>query len=158
MAGKYIAVMRPLLQGDYPQQGVLPVSIILAKAVHLCFIGLLLLSSACTYRSAVDKPLTQWTPAMEQREGKQLTGERSSDLAVLLAFSGGGTRASAFAYGVLQELAATEVVTAQGARPLLHEVDMISSVSGGSFTAAYYGLYGEKIFTDFEHDFLRKDV
>jgi NTE family protein len=127
-------------------------------AARLCCACLLLLNTACTYRSAVDKPLQQWTPAMEQRAGKQLAGERSSDLAVLVAFSGGGARASAFAYGVLQELAATDVVTAQGSRPLLHEVDMISSVSGGSFTAAYYGLYGEKIFTDFEHHFLRKDV
>jgi len=31
-------------------------------------------------------------------------------------------------------------------------------VSGGSFTAAYYGLYGDRIFTDFEERFLRKDV
>ncbi len=34
---------------------------------------------------------------------------------------------------------------------------MISSVSGGSFTSAYYGLYGDKIFTDYEQvDCLRK--
>lgn len=34
---------------------------------------------------------------------------------------------------------------------------MISSVSGGSFTSAYYGLYGDKIFTDYEQvDGLRK--
>ncbi|MGB6222469.1 patatin-like phospholipase family protein, partial [Haloferula sp.] len=37
-------------------------------------------------------------------------------------------------------------------------VDFISSVSGGSFTAAYYGLYGEKLFTDFEDEFLRANV
>jgi NTE family protein len=35
---------------------------------------------------------------------------------------------------------------------------MISSVSGGSFTNAYYGLYGDQIFKDFEERFLRKDV
>ena len=109
-------------------------------AARLCLACLLLLNAACTYRSAVDKPLVQWSPAMEQRVGKQLQGDRSTDLAVLVSFSGGGTRASAFAYGVLQELAATEIRTAQGSRPLLHEIDMISSVSGGSFTAAYYGL------------------
>ena len=43
-------------------------------------------------------------------------------------------------------------------RRLLDEVDLISSVSGGSFTAAYYGLYGDRIFRDFETDFLRRPV
>jgi NTE family protein len=37
-------------------------------------------------------------------------------------------------------------------------VDTISSVSGGSFTAAYYGLHGDGIFEDYEEVFLRKDV
>ena len=127
-------------------------------AARLCLVGLALLNAACTHLASDDKPLEKWTPELEQRVGKQLQGDRSTDLAVLVAFSGGGTRASAFAYGVLQELAATEIVTAQGSHSLLHEVDMISSVSGGSFTAAYYGLHGEQIFTDFEPHFLRKDV
>ena len=33
---------------------------------------------------------------------------------------------------------------------------MISSVSGGSFTAAYYALWGDRIFSDFEPRFLKK--
>ncbi|MGF1684906.1 hypothetical protein [Photobacterium minamisatsumaniensis] len=41
---------------------------------------------------------------------------------------------------------------------LLDEIDFISSVSGGSFTAAYYGLYGDDIFDHFEDDFLYHDV
>ena len=31
---------------------------------------------------------------------------------------------------------------------LLDEVDVITGVSGGSFTALAYGLYGEKLFDD----------
>jgi len=86
------------------------------------------------------------------------TGTRVNDLNVTLAFSGGGTRAAALSYGVLKALRDT-TVTIEG-RPvrLLDEVDTITSVSGGSFTAAYYGLYGERIFSDFEVDFLRRDV
>jgi len=34
----------------------------------------------------------------------------------------------------------------------------MSSVSGGSFPAAYYGLHHDKIFTDFEKDFLNQDI
>jgi NTE family protein len=41
---------------------------------------------------------------------------------------------------------------------LLDAVDMITGVSGGSFTALAYGLYGEKLFTDYEQRFLKRDV
>ncbi len=41
---------------------------------------------------------------------------------------------------------------------LADEVDSISAVSGGSFTAGYYGLFGERIFENFEADFLAHDV
>ena len=87
-----------------------------------------------------------------------LPGASFGWLLLILAFSGGGTRAAAFAYGILEELAATQVVLGGQSRRLLDEVDLISSVSGGSFTAAYYGLYGDRIFRDFETDFLRRPV
>ena len=41
---------------------------------------------------------------------------------------------------------------------VLDEVDTISSVSGGSFTSAYYGLFGDQLFESYEDDFLRRDV
>ena len=43
-------------------------------------------------------------------------------------------------------------------RRLLDEVDILSGVSGGSFPAAYYGLYGDSIFRDFETRFLKNDI
>jgi predicted acylesterase/phospholipase RssA len=75
---------------------------------------------------------------------------------VALALSGGGTRAAALSYGVLQKLKATPIL--DGTSTLLDEVDVISSVSGGSFTSAYYGLFGDRIFTDFKDDFLYRDI
>ncbi len=77
---------------------------------------------------------------------------------MLLAFSGGGTRAAALAYGVLEELRDTVVEIGSERRRLLDEVDLVSGVSGGSFTAAYYGLFGDRIFEDFEERFLRRNV
>ena len=76
---------------------------------------------------------------------------------IWLSFSGGGTRAAALAYGVLQELRDSPTA-ANTTRSRLDEIDLISSVSGGSFVAAYYGLYGDRIFEDFEQKFLRKNI
>ena len=82
----------------------------------------------------------------------------SNELLLYLTFSGGGTRAAAFSYGVLEELRKTEVTINGKNRRLLDEVDGISAVSGGSFTAGYYGLFGERIFEDFETRFLKKNI
>ena len=67
-------------------------------------------------------------------------GQRSSEMGLAVAFSGGGTRAAAFSYGVLEKLRDTWLVINGEETRLLDEIDVISSVSGGSFTAAYYGL------------------
>ncbi len=87
-----------------------------------------------------------------------LPRHNSKSLFVVLAFSGGGTRSAAFSYGVLEKLRDTTILVDGQPRSLLDEVDVISSVSGGSYTAAYYGLYGKRIFRDFESRFLYKDI
>jgi NTE family protein len=60
--------------------------------------------------------------------------------------SRGATRAVAFSYGVLETLRRTEVVGPGGTVRLIDEVDVITGVSGGSFTALANGLYGDKHF------------
>lgn len=80
----------------------------------------------------------------------------NDDVTIILTFSGGGTRAAAFSYGVMKGLKETPIkLNANNQTDMLSLVDVISSVSGGSFTSAYYGLFGEKLFTDFETDFLK---
>jgi NTE family protein len=80
------------------------------------------------------------------------------DTLILLAFSGGGTRAAAFSYGVLEELRRTEVVVDGQHRRLLDDVVLITGVSGGSFTALAYALYGDTLFSEYETRFLKRDV
>jgi NTE family protein len=75
-----------------------------------------------------------------------------------LAFSGGGTRAAAFAYGVLEELSRMPIRRPGASQWILDRVQAITGVSGGSFTAAYYALYGDRIFLDYEKTFLKRDV
>jgi NTE family protein len=86
------------------------------------------------------------------------TQTNSDDTSLVLAFSGGGTRAAALSYGVLEELAKTEVGQPSDEHRLLDDVKMVSAVSGGSITAAYYTLYGDRIFSDYESQFLKKRV
>src|SRR5258708_297701 len=77
---------------------------------------------------------------------------------VLLALSGGGTRAAALGYGVMEELARTTFIKNGRPHRMLDEVDTISAVSGGSFPATYYALHGDRLFTDFEQLFLKRDI
>jgi NTE family protein len=96
------------------------------------------------------------TPPLEKagapgyRIGEGGRSGQSDEMLVILAFSGGGTRAAALGYGVLEELRRTEVTLHGAKRRLLDEVDVISAVSGGSFPATYYALRGEKTFEEFE--------
>ena len=53
-------------------------------------------------------------------------------------------RSAAFAYGAMRALEATPLADSE--MTLLDEVDVISSVSGGSFAAAYYGIFGKQAF------------
>lgn len=116
--------------------------------------------SGCTAHYPINEPIEQAAPAEDLVEARRLSpaDKRSESIAVLLAFSGGGTRAAAFSYGVMKVLAEARIEWEGRERRLLDEVDIISSVSGGSFTAAYYGLFGDRIFEDFEERFLKKDV
>lgn len=111
----------------------------------------------CTVRAWNEQARPSMTaPAMAAKE--PVTPRSADDVFIVLAFSGGGTRSAAFAYGVLEGLRDT-AITIHGRRSrLLNEVNVITSVSGGSYTAAYYGLFGERIFTDFETVFLKRDV
>jgi NTE family protein len=109
----------------------------------------------------IDGPgATSRSPLDERRQAL----ERADRIFIVLTFSGGGTRAGALAYGVLRQLDAIRLhVSSDGdlvdcpdwesaackqlERRLLDEVDVISSVSGGSFTSAYYALKGDEIFS-----------
>lgn len=78
------------------------------------------------------------------------------DLLIGLSFSGGGTRAAAFSFGVLQEMNRTPVRGASAS--LLDRIDFVSGVSGGSVTAAYFGLKKRAALEDFRERFLLRNA
>ncbi|HQU50290.1 MAG TPA: patatin-like phospholipase family protein [Casimicrobiaceae bacterium] len=119
---------------------------------------LALLVGACASRP-VNPPIEKF----DRRAGYRLENrpERPGNdpsTVVVLAFSGGGMRAAAFSYGVLEELRRTEVTIDGKPMRLLDQVDLITGVSGGSFTALAYGLHGEKLFDTYVTRFLERDV
>ncbi len=131
----------------------------MSRAFSFFIIFISLSFGGCTAHYPVNEPITSIDESAGYRLGKQQGHPNQSEsLTVIMAFSGGGTRAAAYAYGVLEALRDIEISWEGQQRRLLDEVDTISSVSGGSFTAAYYGLFGERIFEDFEEKFLYADV
>jgi NTE family protein len=121
----------------------------------VCFI---LLSGCASSARIRNEAITEPKPTLREQRSIDTSGQRSNDVLFMLAFSGGGTRAAALSYGVLEELHETSYVFNDREIRLLDEVDSITSVSGGSFTAAYYGLHGDRIFEDYEEAFLRQNV
>jgi len=103
-------------------------------------------------------PLRSFDPDRGYRYRNLSAPGNSDELFIILTFSGGGTRAAAFSYGVMRQLKATQIEHKGQTESLLDEVDVISSVSGGSFTAAYYAAFKDGLFATFEERFLKQDI
>lgn len=138
----------------------------IARGPYLKWLGVLVIGaalSACsTLRPALNQPLnppTSSEPSVAKYRLQDLSPKsgNSDSLVVILTFSGGGTRATAFAYGVLNELKNTPIHRNGEATTLFDEVDVVAGVSGGSVTAAYFAAFGEGIFRSFEPAFLKGD-
>jgi NTE family protein len=116
----------------------------------------------CATVAPVDVRIDRVRPETGYRIAKFLVRDRgpanNPDALLLLAFSGGGTRAAALSYGVLEELRRTPIVVKGHQHSLLDEVDLIAGVSGGSFTALAYALYGERLFQEYQQRFLKRNV
>jgi len=123
-------------------------------------VGLLSLTLGCEYvRPTLNAPLERWNINYGYRATNFPPAPigSSDSLFIIASFSGGGARAAALSYGALRELARTPITWEGRNERLVDELNIINALSGGSFTAGYYALYGDRIFHDFEYRFLRKD-
>jgi NTE family protein len=122
--------------------------------------AVLCMAAACgTVRPVYNAELT----ATAQRPGYRLsalppTAANGNELFVAASFSGGGARAAALAYGVLEALRETELEVNGQRRTLFGELDVVSAVSGGSLAAAYLAAHGEAIFPAFHDRVLMRDL
>ncbi len=130
----------------------------LGRAARLALAALALIVAACGSFSPGNPPLERYDAQAGYRFENLEHPGNSDRLFVIVTFSGGGTRAAALAYGVLEALRDTTIAWQGGKESLLDEVDVISSISGGSFPAAYYALYGRRIFDEFPTKFLYRPI
>lgn len=113
------------------------------------FLVLTLMLGACA--SAPPAPINAPLSGLrEDVRGREPVGD---DL-IVLALSGGGARAASFHLGVLQALRDTP---GRDGRPLSEHIALITSVSGGSVLAAYYGLHGDAGLDTFDAAYLARD-
>jgi len=129
-----------------------------SKHPLLVILGLVALLPGCVNLRSVNTRLDKVDPEDGYRRFSEQENWEPGRVWLTLAFSGGGTRAAAFAYGVMEELRDTQFFPDGKPISLLDEVDTISAVSGGTFPAAYYGLFGDRILDDFESKFLNRNV
>lgn len=120
--------------------------------------GCALLSGCAVPRAYLGEPTSATREQPGYRLATVLRARGEDDLLFLISLSGGGMRASAMAYGVLEQLAADSIERNGHRVRLLDEVDVISAVSGGAVPAAYYVLYGDRLFDDFAGKFLCQDI
>ena len=76
---------------------------------------------------------------------------------ILMAFSGGGSRAAALGLGVLNELATAAYPAHGKSESLIDRVMVVSSVSGGSVVAAWFGFAGPGRLNELKDNFLKQD-
>ncbi|HVC12001.1 MAG TPA: patatin-like phospholipase family protein [Burkholderiales bacterium] len=111
-------------------------------------------ASAPPAATAKEKPSSKEKPSYWSAVGG---ANNARDMYFVVAFSGGGMRAAALAYGVLEALRDARFDWDGRSTTLLDQVDVLSGVSGGGLTAAYYAAYGAQTFSAYKRQFLLRD-
>lgn len=120
--------------------------------------AIVLLAAGCSVHNIpINEPVNQQNAGLVP-DREEPAASYADEFLIMLAFSGGGTRAAAYSFGVLQGLDRFQLPTEQGPAPFLERIDFVSGVSGGSITAAYYGLKQRAALNDFRERFLLKNV
>ncbi len=114
------------------------------------------LLSACA-REFPNKALTGQTSNTYLTQLDPTANPSPDDPFIVMTFSGGGVRATALSYDVLELLKHATYSSHGQTRHLADDVRIISSASGGSVTAAWFGLKGSQGLDGLEPAFLAQD-
>lgn len=89
---------------------------------------------------------------------KNVVGEGAKDgNLIVVMFSGGGTRAAALGYGVLEQFQKQNIKSSEKGSTLLDNIDVVFGVSGGSVLATYFALEGKATIPQFANRFLKSN-
>ena len=125
------------------------------RGTALAGLALLLAGCASVQNLPVNVPISGALPPIPPGAASEAY---SDDLLIGLSFSGGGSRAAAFSYGALAAFDDTMLPPREGGGRLIDRIDFVSGVSGGSVTAAYFGLKQRAALTDFRERFLLRNA
>jgi NTE family protein len=114
----------------------------------------LALASCSTTHYTVNERAEQLRPDSGYRMQRIFAGDKGDRMYMQVSVSGGGARAAALGFGVLEALRDTPITFEGQPQRLIDQVDLVMGVSGGSLIAAYYALKGPDGFLDFEREFL----
>jgi NTE family protein len=120
----------------------------------LLVLALTVLAGGCAGTQFANTPLQAGDGNPERRSIDPAGPDRP---VILMTFSGGGSRAAALAEAVLREMSQTRYTGLDGPHVLTEDVKLVSSVSGGSVTAAWFGLHRGPGHLDGDLDGLRDD-
>ncbi len=125
---------------------------ILAAAISI----LAVFANSSEKKPWLNQPLTVSPVSGDIMLGTSLSDGSTHNYSIVVAvtMSGGGTRAAAFAYGVLEGLRETNIAWKDQKTTLLDEIDLISGVSAGSALATYFTAFGPEHLSTFKKDFL----
>jgi NTE family protein len=130
----------------------------IARRLMFWLTSVLLSAAGCSVSVPMNEPLHSAAGNAEYRLLDVNRSGGAESALVLVALSGGGKRSAAFAFGVLRGMTDIPVRPNGANSTLLDEIDMLAGVSGGSFPAAHFALYGRKSFDTFPEEFLYADI
>lgn len=128
------------------------------KRTWISLLSALLLSACSTTRPWSNEPLAARESVVYDGRAQLVDSSRNPDLLVVASFSGGGSRAAAFAHAVLAELRRETFLWHGRPTNLASEIDVVAGVSGGSVAAAHLALHGiDESLRRFPQEFLAVD-
>ena len=116
-----------------------------------------LLTSCTTINFSPIKTINHIDTQQSYRVLRELEKSYDDGNLIILMFSGGGTRAAALAYGVLEELNRQTITINSAKANFLEKVDLVFGVSGGAVLATYFALHGKNTIPSFYANFLKQN-
>lgn len=125
------------------------------KSLYLLAAVLLSACNLVTYQPV--ETITQVNERQGYRLRPVITENTRDGNLIVVMFSGGGSRAAALGYGVLEQFKNARIRPTSKGMTLLDNIDVVYGVSGGSVLAGYFALEGREVVPKFADNFLKRN-